>query len=71
MKKLDTIIKNLGKNPNTKEKNTLMKEFKSQLKRYETGDLKKFRKTAIYECHFKYYRFYSKSANKTSKSNSC
>ena len=60
MASIDKIIKELEKNPGKEEKTSLLEEFKKELKKYESGDLKQFKSTSIYNCLRCYYDFYSK-----------
>ena len=55
----DLLIKKIeNQKTSKKEKISLLEEFKQELKKYVSGDLKEFKNTAIYGCFKHHYNFY-------------
>ena len=59
MSKISKIIEQFKKQDLSLEKRTnLAPQFKQELQKYESGDLTKFKNTAIYNCYKHYFNFY-------------
>ena len=60
METVDIVIEKIQSSKNIEERKDWLKKLEAHLQDFESGDMKKFRNTAIYNCYKHYFDFYSR-----------